>query len=1148
MLLLTTLAPNRLAAQEPPASEPAIPATPAIPTTDGVEPAAVDFAMAGIGLPLQGPRLVDGALDGAHSAMAADFDNDGDLDIVAAARGTASAAGVDAAQGGNLVWYRNLGGLDPAFEPRPIAAVSGAYLAWPADLNRDGHVDIVVAAVTDVNPSAASAQPDAPADATNAPAAPAVPDGAQAIDASGALYWFQNDGQPVPGFVRRTAAEGLAYPVSVRTGDLDGDGDVDLVVPTRDDSRVRWFASSGGPTPTFSARPIAEGVLSAVAVDVGDIDGDGDLDVVSASEDDDRILWYANDGSGGFSPFTVRAGQPEPTMDFAKSVFLADLDGDGDLDIAYASENRNEVGWYRNNGGAPPQWEQRVVAQNRNHVKIVWAADLDNDGDLDLLSASSEDSTYAWYRNDGAQTPSFAPFVISNAASGARFIAAADVDSDGDLDVMGASRDNDQIVWFRNQLVHRKANYPGDAVRLIASYKDARHLRAADLDGDGDADLISVNQSDLFWHENDGAAPPSFTPHQIASTQDRGRWVEPADMDGDGDLDILLAATKNNRIYWYENNGQRPPSFAERTISNAIVGPRVVMAADLDGDGDMDAFAAGDGDPGSTSRIAIYENNGATPPSFSTRIVDDVGGNYARSIYGADIDNDGDIDLLTAEQAGDRIMLYVNNGARPVGFEKRVVLEGHDGEANGAQHVHADDMDGDGDMDVVFGADTGDRVVWVENLDGAGFSWAPRIVDAAVDSVHAVVTADVDADGDADILAAVELSNQVIWYEHDGQKPPNFARHVLMPQAPVAHAVSTIDMEGDGDIDVLAAARDAGFYWLENRGGQYRLVDEGFSLTSGAPNVVSSYVVQHNGRAQDAGIELGSLPVTFVEENGRALAADEITARARSVAIYADTVANGKFDPAGDRLVLQSDIVDQVNGGRITLNLSQHPPAVGTAPGGAYRFFAVTALNSACGALQIARPVLGPAAGVVIDSLAGSALLAEGQTSIGSAPPVTATDPPTHLRVNEIMANPSLGDDWFEIYNAGPFTVDMAGMYVTDDPSDPRKYRIPNGITIRPHGYLVFIADDEAELLHTNFGLKSSGESIAIYDIDARQNRPLDLVTFDAQESGVSAGRIPDGGNSWRGALLAPSPGSANERAGLNLRFHIPVAQRNLGC
>lgn len=1115
---------------------------------DLAETAATNISLASVGLPLEAPNMLDGALVGAHSAMAADLDNDGDLDVVSAARGTASAASVGAIEGGSLIWYRNMGGDAPSFEARPIASPSGAYIAWPADLNRDGKIDIIVAAVIDVDPSSvASAASDA---ASASGSDPASTSGAQEVHGSGAVYWYQNDGQPTPGFTQHTVADGLAYPVSVRTGDLDGDGDLDIVVPTRDDNRVRWFANGGGSVPGFTAMPVADGLMSAVAVDIGDVDRDGDADIVTASEDDDRIVWHANNGSGGFTPYTVRSGQPEPDFDFAKSVFLSDLDGDGDLDIAYASENRNEVGWYRNLGGGPPQWEQHVIAQDRNHVKLVWSADLDMDGDMDLLSASSEDGVFAWYRNDGAAVPSFAAFAISNTAAGARFISTGDLDGDGDLDVLGASRDNNQVVWFRNRLVHRTTDYPSASIRLLGANKDARHLRGADLDGDGDTDLISVNQDLLYWYENGGGFSPTLTPHQIPSSQDRGRWVEPADLDGDGDIDILLAATKNNKIFWYQNNGQRPPSFTERTISNLIVGPRAVMAADLDGDGDLDAFAAGDGDPGSASKIAWYENNGAPLPSFATHEIDDVGGNYARSIFGADMDHDGDIDLLTAEQVGDRLVMYVNNGARPAGFARRVLIEGP--EADGAQHVHAADMDGDGDMDAVYAQDTGNRIAWAENVDGGGNVWTPRVVDTDVASVHAVVAADLDGDGDQDIATAVEGSNWGGWYESNGQKPPSFTRHILLRDAAHAHGVSAVDMDSDGDLDLLFAARDSGFYWMENLGGQYRLTDGGFSVISGAGDAASSYaasswVVQHLGRSVDASIELGNVQMSFVDETGAALGSAELASRATSVAVYADTVANGKLDIPGDRLVAENTALSSASGGRITLNLSQHPPSVGAGPGGSFRFFAVAALNSACGALQLARPVVGPAAGVVVDSLAGSALLAEGQTAVGSAPPIAVADPPMDLRINEIVANPQIGDDWLEIYNAGSFTVSLTGMYLSDDHGDPTKYRIPNHVVIGPHKYLIFIADDEGELMHTNFGLSSSGETVGLYDVDARQNRVLDRVTFAAQDKGVAAGRIPDGG-AWRDVLLAPSPGSANERAGLDQRFMIPIAERNLGC
>ena len=146
---------------------------------------------------------------------------------------------------------------------------------------------------------------------------------------------------------------------------------------------------------------------------------------------------------------------------------------------------------------------------------------------------------------------------------------------------------------------------------------------------------------------------------------------------------------------------------------------------------------------------------------------------------------------------------------------------------------------------------------------------------------------------------------------------------------------------------------------------------------------------------------------------------------------------------------------------------------------------------------------------------------------------------PPALYINEFMAdndtvyedpeNPGDFDDWIEIYNAGVTTVDLSGMYLTDDLADPVQWQVPPGVTIPAGGYLLFWADDEEVQgdTHTNFKLGASGEEIGLYDTDANGNVAVDALSFGEQSTDVSYGRCPDGAGVW--ALFSqPTPGLAN--------------------
>ena len=143
------------------------------------------------------------------------------------------------------------------------------------------------------------------------------------------------------------------------------------------------------------------------------------------------------------------------------------------------------------------------------------------------------------------------------------------------------------------------------------------------------------------------------------------------------------------------------------------------------------------------------------------------------------------------------------------------------------------------------------------------------------------------------------------------------------------------------------------------------------------------------------------------------------------------------------------------------------------------------------------------------------------------------------LVINEFMAsnNSSARDpqgqyeDWIEIHNFGADAIDVGGFYLSDDLSDPDKWRFPRNIpaltTIPAGGYLLIWADSDTEYsgLHANFKLDAGGEQIALFDYDG--STLIDSVVFSEQATDISYGRYPDAGENWR-FFSSPSPSSEN--------------------
>ena len=129
---------------------------------------------------------------------------------------------------------------------------------------------------------------------------------------------------------------------------------------------------------------------------------------------------------------------------------LADLDGDGDQDVLSASVGDDKIAWYENTDGLGAWGAQRVITTSADGAVWVYAADLDGDGDFDVLSSSWFDNKFAWYENtDGLGT--FGPQqVITTSVAGAMAVYTADLDGDGDVDVLSASLGDNKVAWYEN--------------------------------------------------------------------------------------------------------------------------------------------------------------------------------------------------------------------------------------------------------------------------------------------------------------------------------------------------------------------------------------------------------------------------------------------------------------------------------------------------------------------------------------------------------------------------------------------------------------------------------------------------------------------------------------------------------------------------
>ena len=143
-----------------------------------------------------------------------------------------------------------------------------------------------------------------------------------------------------------------------------------------------------------------------------DIDGDGDVDIVSGSEGDNKVAWHENNGSESFTEHVI------VTTNDSQSVYAIDVDGDNDIDVLSAGRTDNEIAWYENDGSQ--SFAERIISTGAVSARSIFAIDVDGDGDMDVLSASATDNKIAWYENDGSE--SFTARTITTGALSARVL------------------------------------------------------------------------------------------------------------------------------------------------------------------------------------------------------------------------------------------------------------------------------------------------------------------------------------------------------------------------------------------------------------------------------------------------------------------------------------------------------------------------------------------------------------------------------------------------------------------------------------------------------------------------------------------------------------------------------------------------------
>jgi len=688
------------------------------------------------------------------SVHSVDIDGDNDMDVL-------SASPFD----NRIAWYENVDGQG-TFRLQHIITSNAnrARDVYAADIDGDGDMDVLSASAGDNK-----------------------------------IAWYENlDG--LGGFgVEKVITQTAIGASSVHAADLDGDGDMDVLSTSFIGNQLAWYRNDGKGN-FGSPLNIAFNALGATSVYAADIDGDSDLDILTNFSDSDTIVWYENtDGAGNFSV------QREITTvaDNVISVHASDMDGDGDIDVLSAAFGNRTINWYENDGKGI-FGTTHIVTGEAGGAFSVYAADFDNDGDSDIVSAAFSDNRIAWHENtDGQGTFGEQQTLALNhpdfdMANEARSVYASDIDGDGNIDIISASSSSDKIAWYKNT-----GQGGFGRQQIITSIVDSESVETVDIDGDGDLDVLTP----LAWHENIDGQGTFGTPQAIIHA--KGVILKSAhtnDIDGDGDADVLSTSFWTGVIAWYENTDGKGNFSQEKIITTDMDRVSSIHTADIDGDGDIDVVAGG------MSAIAggvVWFENIDGKGGFGTRN-NVMSGIETRSVYVSDIDNDGDMDILSASGTttpAATISWFENTDGKGNFGEEQIIAQGN-------SSVYAADIDADGDMDVIYGS-INNTFAWSENTDGAGSFGISQVITTATLFPTSVYVADIDGDNDMDVLSASLFDDKVAWYENTDGNGTFGQQNIIDIDGFNPSAVFAADIDGDGDVDVLSSTLFR-VIWYEN--------------------------------------------------------------------------------------------------------------------------------------------------------------------------------------------------------------------------------------------------------------------------------------------------------------------------------------------
>jgi hypothetical protein len=554
-------------------------------------------------------------------------------------------------------------------------------------------------------------------------------------------------------------------PTLVATGDLNGDGHVDVVVGSRvtSNSSPRLFVLLGeGNTALLPGVELDPGKELEDLV-ISDVDGDGDLDVAIVDLTS-AIRILTNDGSGNLTP-----AEEFPTDRLSTKLYACDLTGDGFDDFVTVSPSEDSISWLVNQGNGS-FGEQRSIVVGDLPVAAA-PGDYDGDGDLDLaVAANREKNIRVLYQHSVGEFQLGPSLPLGRRT---RDVAAGDLNGDGLPELAASGVDNLRIYLNEGQ---------GEFAPAVLYSDRVSTLQLDDINFDGLVDVWAADflgESLLLYLGSGGG---HLAPRQrfLFEFSD---FVS-ADLDGDGDPDLVLPADEPNRVGVFAN-GEVPPLTLERYELQVWDRPHFIDTGDFNEDGVPDIVTVNGGD---RSYVVFLGQGDGTFAELIKRSHEDF---PAWAIQVADLNGDGTDDQIHR----DNQQLTVLLGHGDASFAKRVLFS----TPGGFNFLLGADVDEDGRVDMIA---TASNAVTVHFNDGTG-DLSERKSYRTGNLPTEVAVGDIDGDGRQDIATANLNSSDVsVLLREDGR---TFAPTMTIPVEGGPFGIVAIDLDRDGDLDLATA-------------------------------------------------------------------------------------------------------------------------------------------------------------------------------------------------------------------------------------------------------------------------------------------------------------------------------------------------------